>query len=127
MFYLPGCGFDVVRLRVVADPWALDRSAELWNDKRTTVGPAPKLNLQRFDGLAHDFDGFLMDSKLLFGSALRTICLMNSLKLCHAAYAVSWLTDAKPSERITVGNRQLLKSEVGAPSSIWKAGLEGNA
>jgi superfamily II DNA or RNA helicase len=35
-----------------------------------------------------------------------------------AAYAVSWLTDAKPSERITVENRQLLKSEVGARAII---------
>lgn len=35
-----------------------------------------------------------------------------------AAYAVSWLTDTKPSERITVENRQLLKSEVGARAII---------
>jgi hypothetical protein len=35
-----------------------------------------------------------------------------------AAYAVLWLTDAKPSERITVENRQLLKSEVGARAII---------
>lgn len=35
-----------------------------------------------------------------------------------ARYAVSWLTDAKPSERITVENRQLLKSEVGARAII---------
>ena len=35
-----------------------------------------------------------------------------------AAYAVSWLTDSKPSERITVENRQLLKSEVGARAII---------
>lgn len=35
-----------------------------------------------------------------------------------AAYAVSWLIDAKPSERITVENRQLLKSEVGARAII---------
>jgi hypothetical protein len=35
-----------------------------------------------------------------------------------ATYAVSWLTDAKPSERITVENRQLLKSEVGARAII---------
>lgn len=35
-----------------------------------------------------------------------------------AAHAVSWLTDAKPSERITVENRQLLKSEVGARAII---------
>src|SRR5229473_2721171 len=32
----------------------------------------------------------------------------------EAAYAVSWLSDTKPSERITAENRQLLKSEVGA-------------
>jgi superfamily II DNA or RNA helicase len=36
----------------------------------------------------------------------------------NAAYAVSWLTDTKPSERITVENRQLLKSEVGARAII---------
>lgn len=35
-----------------------------------------------------------------------------------AAYAVSWLTDVKPSERITRENRQLLKSEVGARAII---------
>ncbi len=35
-----------------------------------------------------------------------------------ARYAVSWLTDTKPSERITVENRQLLKSEVGARAII---------
>ena len=35
-----------------------------------------------------------------------------------ATYAVSWLTDAKPSERITLENRQLLKSEVGARAII---------
>lgn len=35
-----------------------------------------------------------------------------------AAHAVSWLTDAKPSERITLENRQLLKSEVGARAII---------
>lgn len=34
------------------------------------------------------------------------------------AYAVSWLTDAKPRERITPENRQLLKSEVGARAII---------
>jgi len=32
----------------------------------------------------------------------------------EAAYAVSWLSDAKPSEPITPENRPLLKSEVGA-------------
>jgi superfamily II DNA or RNA helicase len=36
----------------------------------------------------------------------------------EAEYAVSWLTDAKPSERITPENRQLLKSEVGARAII---------
>ena len=36
----------------------------------------------------------------------------------EATDAVSWLTDAKPSERITVENRQLLKSEVGARAII---------
>ena len=36
----------------------------------------------------------------------------------NAAHAVSWLTDAKPSERITLENRQLLKSEVGARAII---------
>jgi superfamily II DNA or RNA helicase len=35
-----------------------------------------------------------------------------------AAYAVSWLSDVKPSERITPTNRQLLKSEVGARAII---------
>lgn len=35
-----------------------------------------------------------------------------------AAHAVSWLSDAKPSERITLENRQLLKSEVGARAII---------
>jgi superfamily II DNA or RNA helicase len=36
----------------------------------------------------------------------------------HAAYAVSWLTEAKPNPNITVENRQLLKSEVGARAII---------
>jgi SNF2 family DNA or RNA helicase len=36
----------------------------------------------------------------------------------EAAYAVSWLSDAKPSERIAPENRQLLKSEVGARAII---------
>ncbi|MBI3304430.1 MAG: helicase, partial [Deltaproteobacteria bacterium] len=36
----------------------------------------------------------------------------------EAAYAVSWLSDTKPSERITPENRQLLKSEVGARAII---------
>jgi superfamily II DNA or RNA helicase len=35
-----------------------------------------------------------------------------------AAYAVRWLTDAKPSPNITAENRQLLKSEVGARAII---------
>lgn len=35
-----------------------------------------------------------------------------------AARAVSWLADSKPSERITLDNRQLLKSEVGARAII---------
>ncbi|MPZ75077.1 MAG: helicase [Deltaproteobacteria bacterium] len=35
-----------------------------------------------------------------------------------AAYSVSWLSDVKPSERITIANRQLLKSEVGARAII---------
>src|SRR5207302_9627844 len=35
-----------------------------------------------------------------------------------AARAVAWLSDAKPSERITPENRQLLKSEVGARAII---------
>jgi len=35
-----------------------------------------------------------------------------------AAHAVSWLTDARPSEQITSENRQLLKSEVGARAII---------
>jgi hypothetical protein len=35
-----------------------------------------------------------------------------------AAQAVAWLTDARPSERITPENRQLLKSEVGARAII---------
>ena len=35
-----------------------------------------------------------------------------------AARAVAWLSDARPSERITAGNRQLLKSEVGARAII---------
>lgn len=35
-----------------------------------------------------------------------------------AARAVSWLSDAKPSEHITMENRQLLKSEVGARAII---------
>lgn len=35
-----------------------------------------------------------------------------------AAYAVSWLTDTKPSTHITLENRQLLKSEVGARAII---------
>lgn len=35
-----------------------------------------------------------------------------------AAYSVSWLSDVKPSERITPANRQLLKSEVGAEATI---------
>ena len=36
----------------------------------------------------------------------------------HAAYAVRWLSDAKPSPSITIENRQLLKSEVGARAII---------
>lgn len=36
----------------------------------------------------------------------------------HAAYAVRWLSDAKPSPNITIENRQLLKSEVGARAII---------
>ena len=36
----------------------------------------------------------------------------------QAAYAVSWLSDVKPSSNITVENRQLLKSEVGARAII---------
>ena len=36
----------------------------------------------------------------------------------EAGYAVRWLSDAKPSERITAENRQLLKSEVGARAII---------
>ncbi|MFQ5853888.1 MAG: helicase, partial [Candidatus Binatia bacterium] len=36
----------------------------------------------------------------------------------EAAQAVSWLSDAKPSERIGPENRQLLKSEVGARAII---------
>ena len=36
----------------------------------------------------------------------------------EAAYAVSWLSDTKPNERITPENRQLLKSEVGARAII---------
>ncbi|MGH9426041.1 MAG: helicase-related protein, partial [Terriglobia bacterium] len=36
----------------------------------------------------------------------------------EAADAVSWLSDTKPSERITPENRQLLKSEVGARAII---------
>lgn len=36
----------------------------------------------------------------------------------HAAYAVSWLTEAKPNPNITAENRQLLKSEVGARAII---------
>jgi len=36
----------------------------------------------------------------------------------QAATAVKWLTDARPSERITPENRQLLKSEVGARAII---------
>lgn len=35
-----------------------------------------------------------------------------------AAHAVSWLSDSRPSERITPVNRQLLKSEVGARAII---------
>lgn len=35
-----------------------------------------------------------------------------------AAYAVSWLTDSKPSDNIKRENRQLLKSEVGARAII---------
>ena len=35
-----------------------------------------------------------------------------------AAHAVSWLSDARPSEQITPENRQLLKSEVGARAII---------
>ena len=35
-----------------------------------------------------------------------------------AAHAVAWLSDARPSERITLENRQLLKSEVGARAII---------
>lgn len=42
----------------------------------------------------------------------------------EAAHAVSWLSDTKPSERLSRRNRQLLKSEVGAraPSSTWNDG-----
>ena len=36
----------------------------------------------------------------------------------EAAYAVRWLSDAKPSPNITLDNRQLLKSEVGARAII---------
>lgn len=36
----------------------------------------------------------------------------------NAAHAVSWLTEATASERITLENRQLLKSEVGARAII---------
>ena len=36
----------------------------------------------------------------------------------QAAQAVSWLTDAKTSERISAENRQLLQSEVGARAII---------
>lgn len=36
----------------------------------------------------------------------------------EAGQAVSWLTDTRPSERITPENRQLLKSEVGARAII---------
>jgi len=36
----------------------------------------------------------------------------------HAAHSVTWLSDEKPSERITLANRQLLKSEVGARAII---------
>lgn len=36
----------------------------------------------------------------------------------HAAYAVRWLSDVKPSPNITIENRQLLKSEVGARAII---------
>lgn len=36
----------------------------------------------------------------------------------NAARAVAWLSDAKPSDRITPENRQLLKSEVGARAII---------
>jgi superfamily II DNA or RNA helicase len=35
-----------------------------------------------------------------------------------ASTAVSWLSDARPSDRITLANRQLLKSEVGARAII---------
>jgi superfamily II DNA or RNA helicase len=35
-----------------------------------------------------------------------------------AAHSVSWLSDTKPSDRITLENRQLLKSEVGARAII---------
>jgi superfamily II DNA or RNA helicase len=50
-----------------------------------------------------------------------------------ASYAVSWLTDARPSERVTTENRQLLKSEVGARAIIdlenwyerqWQDGID---
>ena len=36
----------------------------------------------------------------------------------EASEAVGWLSDARPSERITVENRQLLKSEVGSRAII---------
>ncbi len=36
----------------------------------------------------------------------------------QAASAVKWLTDARPSERITPENRQLIKSEIGARAII---------
>lgn len=35
-----------------------------------------------------------------------------------AAYAVSWLSDSRPSKQISLANRQLLKSEVGARAII---------
>lgn len=46
------------------------------------VEPAQTLNLQmRIDGLARDFDGFLMDSELHLGKGLRNTRLMDSLKV----------------------------------------------
>jgi superfamily II DNA or RNA helicase len=42
----------------------------------------------------------------------------NDVQDKDAAYAVRWLTDAKPSPNITTENRQLLKSEVGARAII---------
>lgn len=42
----------------------------------------------------------------------------NEIEDPDAAYAVSWLTDTKPSDNIKLENRQLLKSEVGARAII---------